>query len=322
MLISVVIPTYNRQDTISRSIQSALEQTYSPIEVIVVDDGSTDATDQILRQFGGNINVLRQPNGGPSAARNKGILAAKGSAIAFLDSDDTWLPDKIMRQAELLSRGGDIVPCCVSNALLEPALDGHRTSFGIASIKGPVEDGFWMNPAFILATRFLLFNQVVLVRREALDKVGGFDNGLRLLEDYDLALRLSLLGPWGIVSEPLVVKDNSTRGLGVEAMAATNQGPLIEVNAQLLEKVLEKNLTRGTRLYALIQRQVKILNAQKKALQLRNSGSTLRAAVANVLLLKQRIYRALWRRSPWWPKPVFSTNVVDRKQWDRYGISR
>ena len=103
-LVSVIIPTYNRAACLREAIESVLSQTYKQFELIVVDDGSTDATGELLLQYGAKLSVLHTGHGGPSAARNCGIAAARGDYIAFLDSDDVWLPDKL-RAADALFPG-------------------------------------------------------------------------------------------------------------------------------------------------------------------------------------------------------------------------
>ena len=216
MKISVIIPAYNRQDTIVAAVESALGQTHPDKEVIVVDDGSTDGTVKALENYGDRIRVVCQANAGPSAARNRGVMESNGEIVAFLDSDDEWMPEKIARQVSVMERGGPSMCCCVCNAVVR-GVDGNTTgeTFTFAGIRPAFDEGVWTNPQEVLATRFLLFNQVVAVRREAFDRVGGFNENLRLLEDYELSLRLSSAGDWGVIREPLVVKYNDTRGIGV-----------------------------------------------------------------------------------------------------------
>src|SRR5215469_9413426 len=187
-LVSVIIPTFNRGDLICRAVDSALQQTYPNLQVIVVDDGSTDRTLHRLRRYGSQIQVISQANAGPSAARNRGIQAAKGELIAFLDSDDLWLPAKIERQVALLQKAGAHVPGCVCNAVLKYTDRPQITSFQNSLLQPPVAEGLWLNTAQVLLRRFLLFNQTAMVRREVLERIGGFDESLRYLEDYDLAL--------------------------------------------------------------------------------------------------------------------------------------
>ena len=100
--ICVIIPTYNSARFLPEAVESALYQTFSPEEVIVVDDGSTDNTEDVLEPFRGRIHYIRQENQGPAVARNRGISEAKGDLIAFLDADDVWVPDKSEKQVDLL----------------------------------------------------------------------------------------------------------------------------------------------------------------------------------------------------------------------------
>lgn len=108
-LVSAIIATYNRADIVGEAIESILGQTYKNMEVLVVDDGSTDGTHEALRRFGNRIRVVRQENAGPGAARNRGIEVARGELIAFLDSDDIWMPTKLERQVRLLEKVGPTV---------------------------------------------------------------------------------------------------------------------------------------------------------------------------------------------------------------------
>ena len=203
MLVSVIIPTYNRGGTIARAVDSVLAQTWKEMEIIVVDSHSTDETTEVLASYGDKIRVIRQPKEGPPAARNAGIKLAKGEIISFLDSDDEWLPDKLERQVKLLQATESAgVKCCVCNARMEFA-DETVDSFTSADLHPEYREGVWINPAEVLTTRFLFFNQVAAVRRDALEQTGYFRPGM--MEDYDLALRLSLMGPWAFIADPLVV---------------------------------------------------------------------------------------------------------------------
>jgi glycosyltransferase involved in cell wall biosynthesis len=105
--VSVVIPCYNRREIISRAIHSVLEQTFSPMEIIVVDDGSTDGSSRVARSFGGPVKVIEQPNCGAAVARNRGIRAALGDWVAFIDSDDEWHQDKLQLQVAAAERFPD-----------------------------------------------------------------------------------------------------------------------------------------------------------------------------------------------------------------------
>lgn len=104
MNISVIIPTYNRSQSLHRALQSVYRQTLMPGEIIVVDDGSNDGTEQMLRNEFPEVRYIYQQNRGVSAARNRGIAAASGDWLAFLDSDDQWLPEKLQKQQQALAR--------------------------------------------------------------------------------------------------------------------------------------------------------------------------------------------------------------------------
>ena len=206
ILVSVIIPAYNREKTIRRAVDSVLGQTHRRIEIIVVDDGSKDNTVERLKDYGDRIRLISQENQGPSGARNAGIRVANGEIISFLDSDDVWLPEKLERQVALLEKTRHAgIQCCVCNARMITADGAEKTSFAVAGLSAKAPEGIWTNPHEVLVTRFLFFNQIVAVRRELLSQVGGFNERFRLLEDYDLALRLALTGPWAYIAEPLVI---------------------------------------------------------------------------------------------------------------------
>jgi len=117
-LVSVIIPTFNRAFCICETIDSALAQSYNYIEIIVIDDGSTDSTRKLLEKYGSKINYLWQENAGVSAARNAGVRAAKGKWIAFLDSDDEWLPEKLEKQVDYACLHTEIVAHATNTMLV------------------------------------------------------------------------------------------------------------------------------------------------------------------------------------------------------------
>lgn len=211
-LVSAIIATYNRGYIVAEAINSILQQTYPRIEIIVVDDGSTDDTPARLRAYGDRIRVVDQPNGGPAAAWNAGIKAAKGTIITFLGSDDVWLPAFVERQVSVLERAGPSVPCCLCNAKAKFASGLDTSSFELADLRPPTTEGLWLNAFDILTTRFVMCGQMLAIRTDVLRKIGAFDETLRYLEDYDIALRLALEGPWAFIREPLVSFRQSTTG--------------------------------------------------------------------------------------------------------------
>ena len=246
--VSVIIPTYNRANTVLGAVQSALDQTYPSIEVIVVDDGSTDETTELLSTYLPRIKFLSQKNSGPSTARNHGARYASGEILAFLDSDDVWTSDKIARQVVLMESYGNAMTCCVCNAqIIDEDVKKNTNAFDIAGIESKHEEAVWHNPGEVLASRFLLFNQVAAIRRDSFVKVGGYNPRISLLEDHDLALKLaSVGGVWGMITTALVIKSNETKGIGVECV----KNPIEHARAQriALSGVLESGLIRNAKM--------------------------------------------------------------------------
>ena len=177
-LVSVVIPTYNYGHFVEEAVESALSQTYTNIEVIVVDDGSTDDTGARLSRFGDRIRYHYQQNRGLSAARNAGIRQSAGEWIALLDSDDVWHSQKIERQLEAAS----VIP--------DVALIGSPAT-------GSLPKTLPLRPATaeLHVRDFLLSNRTgpsgTMIRRHAFDSVGLFDEALRSIEDRDMWLRVA-----------------------------------------------------------------------------------------------------------------------------------
>jgi glycosyltransferase involved in cell wall biosynthesis len=299
-LVTAVVATYNRANLVDNAIESILRQTYSNIEVIVVDDGSIDDTQDVLKRYGDLVRVIFQANAGPSAARNRGIAEARGEIVAFLDSDDLWHQSKIERQVEALQRAGESVPCCLCNAELcftdRPAV----SSFENAVLKPVDEEGIWSNVSEVLADRFVLFNQMAAVRRSALEKVGGFNEKLRYMEDYDLALRLSLLGPFAFIREPLVIWNQGSAG-SLSAEAYQQRIRLKEIEVGIREDLLS-GLDAGDDREPLKRQMRSALKKSRRrlwiaGLQQRLSWSG--ATVGHILDRLGRYSDAVNRRSPW-----------------------
>jgi glycosyltransferase involved in cell wall biosynthesis len=205
--ITVIIPTYNRAGHVTDAINSVMTQTYQKYEIIVVDDGSTDNTRSSLAPYinKGQIQYIYQTNKGVSAARNAGIKASKGQWIAFLDSDDLWLPDKLSRQVSLINNSKTELGCVICNMQYNPSIGNISNSFQNAPFTPIHPQGICFNISSILLTRFILFNQGAMIRKSHLDEIGGYDEELEILEDYDIALRLSFLCNWGYDTTSLVI---------------------------------------------------------------------------------------------------------------------
>ena len=299
--MSVIIPAYNRAGVIGETLENVFQQTYPNIELIVVDDGSTDDTQTVLRSYGSRIRWVAQRNAGPSAARNHGIAIAKGEIIAFQDSDDAWHPTKIERQVSLLRKVGESVPCCLCNSTLHLPEGRVVRSFENAPVNPPIEEGIWLNVSEVLSSRFILFNQAVAIRRNVLERVGGFDESFRILEDKELQLRLSLEGPWAFIREPLVTrKQIPSRTLSQEA----TQEILYECEVRILEKILRRvdGEWRLASLRPLMVRELKRARRQLRATHFKGSRFLGVSVLGRGLELIEHYRMAAYRRTPWFPK--------------------
>jgi glycosyltransferase involved in cell wall biosynthesis len=299
-LVSAIIPTYNRAHTVCEAIDSILNQTYPNIELIVVDDGSTDDTAGALRRYGSTIRIITQQNAGPSVARNRGIAGAAGSIVAFLDSDDLWLPGKIERQVALLERMGSSVPCCLSNISMRWNT-GERSSFEIAGLNPPIEEGIWLNPEEVLATRVVLFTQGVAIRRSVLEKIGGFDERLRLLEDHELALRLSAEGPWAFIKDPMVIWRESKGSLYQTARGQDLR--VAETYVRILRERLEKRPATRVQPHVSkhLRREIDSTLRQIRAVKVGQRRFWGAAAAGKVLRKMEHCHNAIRRRTPGYP---------------------
>jgi glycosyltransferase involved in cell wall biosynthesis len=304
-LVSVVIPTYNRAALIGRTVANIFEQIYPNIEVIVVDDGSTDDTPTELRRFGDRIRVVTQANAGPAVARNRGAKVARGEIIAFQDSDDLWKPTKLARQVRLLTQFGTLTPCCLCNTTMG-VIDGKEwTSFDDSVIRVTHDEGLWLNVAEVLATRFVLFNQSVAIRREIFEKVGGFREDLKYLEDYDLPLRLSLEGPWAIIREPLIIYGNNSPE-SFSARALKDPVVLRRCAVDIFEAFRARvNGVHGNgQLRRLLARRLRMLRILLVGTELHQSDSLCARITGSLLIGVEHYLSAALRRSPWLPQPV------------------
>ncbi len=192
MRFSVIIPTFNRAGVLAEAIDSVLAQSHPAHEIIVIDDGSTDATPVVLAQFGERITVIRQANAGVSSARNAGLAAATGEWVAFLDSDDVWLPERLAVTARAVRRNAARVH--VADVLFEGA--GYAESlFAIRRYPFPANEVVRVDRPLALVTSGLSLMSIAF-RRDLLGATTAFDPTLSMFEDLDLLLRLALTGPW------------------------------------------------------------------------------------------------------------------------------
>lgn len=214
-LVSVIMPVYNRVDTIKRAVDSVLSQTYSNIELIVVDDGSTDNTLSIIQSYADDrIRVLCQEHGGANKARNYGIVNAKGDYIAFQDSDDEWLPDKLRIQIEQMETQG-YMACYSAYNLCENGVI-LTVPFYYSNI-----DKYQTNLRKTLMKHNAIGTPTLVIRREVLKLIGDeyFDERMPRLQDYDFVIRVAKCVEIGYVSRPLVNAFKTSNSISADRIA-------------------------------------------------------------------------------------------------------
>ncbi|HEX3801326.1 MAG TPA: glycosyltransferase [Solirubrobacteraceae bacterium] len=214
--VSVVMPAYNSARTIEQAVGSVLEQTMAEFELIVVDDGSTDATAAtVAGVVDERVRLVTRENGGTSAARNTGIEQAQGEWIAFLDADDLWLPNKLERQLTLMAA----VPGCLASQGSAYLVDDQLNRLALRRCI-PVESPL---------LTFLRFQNLPnagsswIVRHDLLDRIGGFDTTLPRIEDWDFSIRLARFAKPLCIDEPLALyryhESNRSHDIGAHVEA-------------------------------------------------------------------------------------------------------
>jgi glycosyltransferase involved in cell wall biosynthesis len=225
--VSVIIPTYNRGWIIKEAIDSVLAQDYTEFELIVVDDGSTDHTPDVLDLYRNVIKVFFQKNKGVSAARNLGIAEASGKFIAFLDSDDLWLSQKLSVQIEYFNQTPDALICQTEEVWIR---NGIRVN---PKKRHKKPSGMIFKPSLELC---LVSPSAVMIQRSLFDRVGKFDETLPACEDYDLWLRISCRFPVHLIDAPLIIK----RG-GHDDQLSSRAG-LDKFRIKAIEKIINSGL--------------------------------------------------------------------------------
>ena len=275
--VSVVIAAYNCASTIGAAIESCLVQSHPPCEVIVVNDGSTDKTAQVLATFGDRIRVIHQANAGLAGARNAGTQAARAECVVWMDADDLAMPERLRVQASVLKAfpaiglvstdfsafydsGDDVVQSHI-NAYYEAAsrLGGVRRIYpetanlvdcgdaqgcpAVLRYGAVYEALIWGN---------FVHPPTVMARRSLHDRVGPFDESLRYSSDYDLLVRMASLSEFGYVDAPLL----RYRLSSVQMSKAASQGKLQLETVRILGKLESMDPDLYARRYTLIQRRV------------------------------------------------------------------
>lgn len=198
-LISIIIPTFNRGDYLFRAIKSVFSQSYKNYELIIVDDGSTDNTLELLAPLikSNEIKYYKQENSGVSSARNLGIKNSSGDLVSFLDSDDEWLPNKLQEQINFLAANPHIKIVYGDEQWIRRGIRVNQKAFhkksGGKIFKACVE-------------QCLIAPSSVLLQRSLIDEMGGFDDNFIVCEDYDLWLKISSTYEIGFIAHALIIK--------------------------------------------------------------------------------------------------------------------
>ncbi len=198
MDVSVIIPSYNRVEWLPKAVESVLEQSLVPTELIVVDDGSTDGTSELLAEQFPTVRVIRQENLGVSAARNAGIWQAKGQWIALLDSDDYWLPNKLEAQIDVVQSDSGIKVIHTDEIWM-------RNGIRVNPMKKHSKPTGWIYPQCLPLC--CVSPSSVLIHQSIFAELGLFDESLPACEDYDMWLRIFAKMPARLVDKPLLVKN-------------------------------------------------------------------------------------------------------------------
>lgn len=210
-LVSVIIPTYNYARFVHRAIDSVLAQTYGDVECVVVDDGSTDETPQVLARYGSRIRVIRKEKQGPGIARNRGIGAARGEYIAFLDSDDHWRPDKLAKQVEVLDADPSLGAVGCANEIVDGA-GAHVSNTIFPSPATPTDLADQLRGVAVRRLWVGSSCSGALIPKRVLEDVRMFDESLTAAEDWDLWLKIAARYP--IRNIPDILVSISTHGTG------------------------------------------------------------------------------------------------------------
>jgi glycosyltransferase involved in cell wall biosynthesis len=221
--VSVVIPTYNTAHYLGEAIDSVLIQSFRDIDILVIDDGSTDETEALMCRYGPPVRYIRQPNGGVAAARNRGIAEARGRYVAFLDADDVWQPQKLERQLAALAKQHSNARICYTAFI---AVTTDLIPLG----KHPSQRSGTVLEDLLTLGNVVGTPSTVLVERTLMTEEGGFDPALSQCADWDLWVRLAAVTDFAYVDEPLV-------GYRQHGNNMSRNAPLLEQDSV---RVLEK----------------------------------------------------------------------------------
>lgn len=251
-LVSVLIPSYNAAATLGETLDSVLRQTYPHIEIIVVDDGSTDNTASVLERYTGKVQAIRAPNGGVAAARNRGLRCARGEYVALLDHDDICEPERIRQQVDYLLANPDVLLCSSDFSaftsdgevarsyiaryynMVSSAAGGVRSLYGHAAGSSALDTYSGHIYDNMVAGNFV-HPPTVMFRHAIADQVGEFNEQFRYVCDWDWLTRASRLGKIGFIERPLLRYRLSASQLSGRGNQAREMLEVIQVYERLQE---------------------------------------------------------------------------------------
>jgi glycosyltransferase involved in cell wall biosynthesis len=267
--VSVVIPCFNRKKTLSRSIDSVVNQTYKPSEIIIVDDGSTDGTRDFILNSYPNIKYFFQPKKGVSSARNKGIRESSSDWVAFLDSDDEWLPQKLEKQINQLGKYSEIFISHTNEIWI-------RNGVRVNQMKKHQKYGGYIFDKCLDICR--ISPSSVLIHKRVLKDVGVFDETLQVCEDYDLWLRITSKYSVLFERELLIVKYGGHK----DQLSKVKEG-IEQFRIQSLEKILALNHLTEDQFIMTKNMLVRKLSIYAKGLEKRNKFDELALVKKKIL---------------------------------------
>lgn len=254
--ISVIIPTCNRISRVIEAVNSVLSQSFQDFELIVVDDGSTDNTSEKLREtYGSRIQLITQGNAGVSAARNAGVRVSRGKYLSFLDSDDTWHPDKLKAQVNFHQENPSFQISQTEEVWIR---NGRRVN---PHNKHQKTGGYIFSQSLHLC---MVSPSSVIIRKSLFDESGSFDEQLKACEDYDLWLRLTATEPVGLIRKMLLTKHGGHEDQLSRRYPAMDRFRLYALGKVLLSDLLNESQQAEVREVIVEKLRVLCLGAEKR----------------------------------------------------------
>ncbi len=277
-LVSVILPTYNRAYLLLETIRSILDQDYKNIELIIVDDGSTDNTSDVIKENKDNrIVYLKKQNRGPASARNFGIKRARGKYIAFCDDDDIFLPGKLKHQINFLEKNSYLAFCYTNGIIVQ---NGKHTKFIPKLTQNTLSDILFENSQILTPS--------VVVKTKIIKNLGGFNESIPFCEDYDLWLRIARKYKFDFIDKIYVEITKNSISISVDEKKMFRYGGYVKLkNLKLCQKILPERSKKHFE-WMLLYQQGKFYFFQNKFDKARNC--LIQALLMNPLSVKPIIF--------------------------------